>query len=89
MQLKTTLVRAVVAGIGVPRGSLGIVADEPRRGVYLVRWLDPIPGKDAHEAPGGACEIPENALEGVGMLVIDAPPRPDMDAASRLWVPGR
>lgn len=86
-RLRTTLVRAKVHGVGVPAGALGVVADEPRRGVYLIRWLDPLPGMDAPWAPGGACEIPEDALEGVGLVVIDAPPKPG--DASRLWLPGQ
>lgn len=87
MRLETTLVRLTVTVDGRPRGSLGVVADEHPRGRYVVRWLEPIPNHHAHEAPGGQSVIPEGALEGVGMVVIDAPPQPDPDATSRLWVP--
>jgi hypothetical protein len=86
-QVQSTLVRLRVPHNGVPRGALGTVADVhgPR---CLIRWLDRLPGHDAHEAPGGECWVDEGALQGVGMVILNVPDV-EPDAASKLWVPGR
>lgn len=88
--VQSTLVRVTVAYGPVPRGSLGVVADQ-KGASYWIRWLDPLPDGQAHEAAGSnnSCWVREEHLQGVGMVVLEVPDGPAPGEESRLWLPGR
>jgi hypothetical protein len=87
-QIQSTIVRLKVPYGPLPRGCIGAVADQHGTTV-LVRWLDPLPGEPAHEAPGGTAEVHEDALEGLGLVVLTVPDGPAPGEGGGLWLPGR